>query len=207
MFITFEGGEGSGKSTQSRLLKDYLEKNNKQVVLTREPGGSAGAEEIRNLIVSGNTDKWSTNTELLLIYAARSDHWEKIIKPSLDSGKIVLCDRFSDSTLAYQGYGKEYDFDFLETLYKKIIGTKQPDITFIFDFDVSIGLNRASKRMQRLTSAENRFENMDISFHEKVREGFLKIAQQNQQRCRVIDASLSMQVIHSKIVEYIKSFL
>jgi dTMP kinase len=206
MFITFEGGEGTGKSTQAKLLKEYLENKNKEVVLTREPGGSAGAEEMRNLLVTGSANKWSTNTEVLLMYAARSDHFEKLIKPSLQANKWVVCDRFADSTLAYQGYGKGFDLSFLNILYQKIIGETKPDITFIFDIDVESGLQRANVRMHNANSNENRFESMDLKFHQLVRNGFLHIAAQEPARCKVINAGLPIDVVHKQVIQHLANF-
>jgi dTMP kinase len=195
-FITFEGGEGTGKSTQTVLLADYLNDQGHQVLLTREPGGSDGAELIRALLVSGDVSRWPPITEVLLLYAARADHWAKVIAPALERGDWVICDRFADSTLAYQGYGHGVDRVFINKIYAAVIGTPQPDWTFIFDLDPKIGVQRALKRH----TSENRFENMDMAFHERVREGFLKIANQHSHRCHVIDASQSVYAIHKEIV-------
>lgn len=194
-FITFEGGEGTGKSTQTVLLADYLNDRGHSVVLTREPGGSDGAELIRALLVSGEVARWSPMTEVLLLYAARAEHWQKIVEPALARGDWVICDRFADSTLAYQGYGHGVDRVFISKLYAAVIGTRQPDWTFIFDLDPKIGVQRALKRH----TSENRFENMDMTFHERLREGFLKIAQQNPHRCHLIDATQSIYAIHREI--------
>lgn len=194
-FITFEGGEGTGKSTQTVLLADYLNDHGYPVTLTREPGGSDGAELIRALLVSGEVARWSPITEVLLLYAARAEHWQKVIEPALARGDWVICDRFADSTLAYQGYGHGVDRVFISKLYAAIIGTRQPDWTFIFDLDPKIGVQRALKRH----TSENRFENMDMAFHERLREGFLKIAQQNPHRCHVVDATQSIYAIHRNI--------
>lgn len=206
MFITLEGGEGTGKSTQAKLLKQYIENRGIEVILTREPGGSDGAEEIRKLLVTGSAKKWETDTEILLMYAARSDHFQKLIRPALQNKKWVICDRFADSTLAYQGYGKGFDLNFLNILYQKIIGDIQPDITFIFDIDVEAGLQRANARMQNINSNENRFESMDIKFHHLVRNGFLHIAAQNPKRCKVINAGLPIENVHKQVVEILANF-
>lgn len=206
MFITLEGGEGTGKSTQAKLLKQYLKNKSIEVVLTREPGGSEGAEKIRQLLVTGSANKWETDTEILLMYAARSDHFQKLIRPSLQNKKWVICDRFADSTLAYQGYGKGFDLNFLNILYQKIIGEIQPNITFIFDIDVEAGLQRANARMQNINSNENRFENMDLKFHQLVRNGFLHIAAQNPKRCFVINAGLPIDNVHAQVVEKLANF-
>lgn len=195
-FITFEGGEGTGKSTQTVLLADYLNDKGHKVLLTREPGGSDGAELIRALLVSGDVGRWSPITEVLLLYAARCEHWANVIKPALARGEWVICDRFADSTMAYQGYGHGVDRVFINKLYIAVVGTRQPDWTFIFDLDPAIGVERALKRH----TSENRFEHMDLSFHNRAREGFKKIAQQNPDRCHVIDATQSVYAIHKEII-------
>lgn len=195
-FITFEGGEGTGKSTQTVLLAEHLNELGHQVVLTREPGGSDGAELIRSLLVSGDVSRWSPLTEVLLLYAARADHWQKVIAPALARGDWVICDRFADSTLAYQGYGHGVDRLFINRLYAATIGEHQPDWTFVFDLDPEIGVQRALKRH----TSENRFEHMDMAFHHRLREGFCKIADQNPNRCHLIDASQSIYAIHREIV-------
>ncbi|MBM3632258.1 MAG: dTMP kinase [Alphaproteobacteria bacterium] len=198
-FITFEGGEGTGKSTQTVLLADYLNDQGHKVLLTREPGGSDGAELIRALLVSGDIGRWSPMTEVLLLYAARAEHWNSVIEPALKRGEWVICDRFADSTLAYQGYGHGVDRVFINKLYASVIGTEQPDWTFVFDLDPEIGVQRALKRH----TSENRFEHMDMQFHNRVRAGFLKIAHQNTQRCRIIDATQSVYAIHKEIASVV----
>lgn len=203
MFITFEGGEGTGKSTQALILAETLKKNNIDVVLTREPGGSPGAEVIRNLLVTGSVDRWSSMSEVLLMYAARADHWQNTIKPALDHGNWVLCDRFADSTVAYQGYGRGVNCEFLKLLYKHVIGDAEPDITFIFDLDVEEGIKRAIARMEADTVVEGRFEAMDVEFHKRIRAGFLEIAKTNA-RCCVLDASEHPKVINKKIIDILQ---
>ncbi len=198
-FITFEGGEGTGKSTQTALLADYLNDQGYQVVLTREPGGSDGAELIRALLVSGDVGRWSPMTEALLLYAARAEHWLKVIAPALARGEWVICDRFADSTLAYQGYGHGVDRSFINRLYTAVIGTRQPDWTFVFDLDPYVGVQRALKRH----TSENRFEQMDMAFHQRLREGFLRIARQYPHRCHIIDATQSVYAIHKEITHIV----
>lgn len=207
MFITLEGGEGTGKSTQAKLLEQYLKSKGIDVVLTREPGGSIGAESIRELLVTGDVNKWSTATEVLLMYAARSDHFEKLIRPALQNNQWVICDRFLDSTLAYQGYAKGFDLNFLNILYQKIIGEIKPDITFIFDVDVEAGLNRANVRINSANSNEGRFESMDLNFHKLVRNGFLHIAAQNPERCKVINAGLPIDAVYAQVIESLKPII
>jgi dTMP kinase len=202
-FITFEGGEGTGKSTQTHLLADYLRQQQIPVVVTREPGGSDGAELIRALLVSGDTARWNALSEVLLLYAARIDHWEKVIHPALKAGKWVVCDRFIDSTLAYQGYGRGISLPFLMQLHDQVLGPVWPDYTIIFDLDPRIGIQRS---LDRHTS-ENRFENMDLDFHERMRQGFLEIARQNPERCHVIQADETPQHIHHQIINIFSSEL
>jgi dTMP kinase len=183
-FITFEGGEGSGKSTQARLLADALRASGREVVLTREPGGSEGAESIRRLIVEGDAGRWDPITETLLFAAARRDHVERLIRPSLDMGIWIVCDRFVDSTVAYQGYGGGVDLDFIDGLTEAAVGDLRPDLTVIFDLPAERGLARADRR----GSGEDRFERMATDFHRRLREGFLTIAQKEPDRCVVISA-------------------
>lgn len=204
MFITFEGGEGTGKSTQALILAETLKKRDINVVLTREPGGSPGAEIIRNLLVTGSVDRWSTMSEVLLMYAARADHWQNTIKRALDQGDWVLCDRFADSTVAYQGYGRGVDLEFLQVLYQHVVGNTEPNITFIFDLDVHEGLKRATTRMEGNTVREGRFEAMDIEFHQRIRTGFLKIAKEHPNRCVTIQADGHPHAIHKQILKILQ---
>ncbi len=204
-FITFEGGEGAGKTTQTRLLADQLQQKGLSVVLTREPGGSEGAEAIRALLVTGDKDRWSSVCEALLMYAARADHWQKCIQPALERGQWVICDRFADSTLAYQGYGHGVDPAFLQTLYQQTVGGCQPDRTYIFDASPDLGLQRARKRLTKTGQNENRFESFDHDFHQRVYQGFLEIARNNGQRCRIIQAKASIPSIQETIWQDIQT--
>lgn len=197
MFITFEGGEGTGKSTQAQLLAEYLRLIGYEVVLTREPGGTDGAEMIRSLLVSGDVNRWSPMTESLLMIAARIDHWEKVIQPALNQKKWVICDRFVDSTLAYQGYGRGVNLTFLKNLHADILKKAVPDRTYVFDLDLHVGLKRAISRR----TGELRFEKMDLAFHEKMREGYLTIQRENPQRCCLVDASQDIYTVHQFIRE------
>lgn len=194
-FVTFEGGEGTGKSTQALLITDYLRLKGDEVVLTREPGGTDGAELIRALLVSGDINRWDPITEALLMITARIDHWKKVIKPALDAGKWVICDRFSDSTIAYQGYGRGVDINFLKNIHRDILAESTPHRTYIFDLNPEIGLKRALARH----TGEVRFENMDIAFHERMRQGYLTIQRENPDRCSLIDASQEVSTIHNLI--------
>lgn len=183
-FITFEGGEGSGKSTQVRRLVDDLRALGHEVVQTREPGGSTGAEAIRNLVVAGDAERWSPRTETLLMYAARSDHLERTIRPALAAGRWVVCDRFADSSRAYQGAGGGAPEAFIESLDAAVVGEDQPDLTLIFDLPVEIGLERAFGR----GLFETRFESKGLAFHQRLRDGFRDIARRHADRCVLIDA-------------------
>lgn len=204
MFITFEGGEGTGKSTQALILAETLKKQGINVVLTREPGGSPGAEIIRNLLVTGSVDRWSTMSEVLLMYAARADHWQNTIKRALDQGNWVLCDRFADSTVAYQGHGRGVDLEFLQVLYQHVVGHTEPNITFIFDLDVHEGLKRATTRMEGEAVVEGRFEAMDIEFHQRIRAGFQKIAKEHPNRCVTVQADGHPHIIHQQILHILQ---
>lgn len=200
-FISFEGGEGSGKSTQLRLLALAFEKSGLPFLATREPGGSAGAEKIRSLLVSGEVDSWDALTETLLFNAARADHINKLIKPAMMQRKTVICDRFLDSTIVYQGIGKGLGTDYIKSLHHMLFGNFMPDLTIILDIKPEDGLARAAKRSDN----ENRFEQLDIEFHQKIRAGFLKIAEMETQRCVVFDANQDTDKIHKQIIETIKT--
>ncbi len=187
-FITFEGGEGAGKSTQLKLLRASLEADGHAVVATREPGGSPGAEEIRTLVLGGGVGRWDTVTEALLFHAARRDHVERLIRPALERGQWVLCDRFEDSSLAYQASGGGLARSDLEALGRLVRGDLQPDLTLILDLPIALGRARAASRNQ----GTDRFEARDDGFHERVRSAFLEIAAAEPFRCAVIDASRSI---------------
>ena len=201
-FITFEGGEGTGKSTQCRELASALEKEGIHCLLTREPGGSPGAEEIRNLLVNGDKGRWDSLTEMLLFMAARRNHLETRILPAMREGKVVICDRFLDSTLAYQGYGygkNQETIDAINSVYHLIAGDFYPDLTIVLDIDPAQGLKRS---FDRVGNTEKRFESMDLSFHQNLRQGFLDLAKNNS-RYTVIDATASIEYIHEKILKLV----
>ncbi|MEP3112988.1 dTMP kinase [Nisaea sp.] len=189
-FITFEGGEGAGKSTQIRLLAAALESSGRNICLTREPGGSAGAEQIRELLVTGDPQRWDAMTELLLLYAARRDHVRRLIEPKLEEGTWVLCDRFADSTMAYQGYGHGLDRNKIADLHKIVLGPLSPDLTIILDLDPQIGLarTRVTDEAQR-RGPEDRFERMEVAFHQRMRDGFREIAVGEPERVVLVDAA------------------
>ncbi len=192
IFVTFEGGEGSGKSTQLKLLADKLKAQGRHVVQTREPGGTPEAEALRTLLVNGETGRWTAEAEALLNYAARSSHLQKVIRPALASGQVVLCDRFMDSTRAYQGYAGGCDMGLLDALEKSIVSETRPNLTLIFDLDPAEGLARAKARND---GAEDRYERKGIAFHQALRRGFLRIAEGDPARCRVIDATGSVEEV------------
>jgi dTMP kinase len=194
-FITFEGGEGAGKSTQVQRLAARLRGGGHEVVTTREPGGSPGAESIRDIVLRGDADRWSPTTETLLMYAARRDHIERVIRPALDRGAWVICDRFADSTRAYQGAAGGVDPRFITALETFILETTRPDLTLIFDLPAEVGLERAHAR----AGAEMRFESKGMTFHERLREGFRAIASSEPDRCAVIDAAASMEAVESAV--------
>mgnify|MGYP001327371130 CR=1 FL=1 len=203
LFITFEGGEGSGKSTQVSLLKDYFDSQNINTIKTREPGGTPSAEILRDLLTRGKVDKWTAMSEALLMWAARYEHLDNVINPALKEGKNVICDRFYDSTYAYQGVAHNLGLNRMKKLKELIIGDIEPDLTFVLDIDPKIGLKRSLER----SNLENRFESFDMSFHNNIRNAFLSIAEQNKDRCVVIDASLSEQEIYRIIVSKITQLI
>ena len=189
-FISFEGGEGSGKSTQIKLLAKKLAKYG-DVITTREPGGTIEAEIIRKLLVKGKKNKWSGVVETLLLYAARKDHIDKVIVPNLNKNKWVLCDRFKESTIVYQGYGKNVDIKLIKKLDKLITDNLTPSLTFILDIDPKIGL----KRSIRKANTETRYEKMSLSFHNKIRKAFKKIASTNKRNFKLINANQDIDLI------------
>jgi len=194
-FITFEGGEGTGKSTQVARLVEALRARDLEVLQTREPGGSEGAEEIRNLALNGDAGRWSAMTETLLMFAARSDHLERTIRPALEAGRWVVCDRFADSSRAYQGAGGGTPAAFIESLDAAVVGSTQPDLTLVFDLPVEIGLERAFGR----GLFETRFESKGLAFHERLRRRFLEIAEENARRCVVIDATGDLDAVAGRV--------
>jgi dTMP kinase len=203
LFITFEGGEGSGKSTQIKRIQTALEGQGRQVIVTREPGGTPEAEKIRTLLVQRDGGDWSPVAECLLLFAARAMHVETLINPSLAAGKIVLCDRFTDSTRAYQGYGKGLDLETIETFSRLALGDCRPDLTFILDLPVQQGLQRAITRMGSTAVTEDRFERLDLAFHERMREGYLSIAKAEPERCRVIEAGQGADAVTALMLSHI----
>ena len=207
-FITLEGGEGAGKSTQARLLAACLSQLGHRVTLTREPGGAPGAEAIRHLLVTGETGRWMPRAEALLHFAAREEHLVHTIRPALARGEWVICDRFVDSSFAYQGAALGLGRDFIETLRNLIVGEDMPILTLILDIDAAQGMARASERANAKDSQrEDRYERMDAQFHETLRQAFLSIASTDPRRCAVIDAAQSEEAVAKQIWNTISSRL
>jgi len=195
-FITFEGIEASGKSTQAKKLLEFFAKQKIPAVLTREPGGTKVAEEIRDLLINGEIDKFDGITEVLLNFAARRNHVENLIKPALNEGKIVICDRFYDSTFAYQGFAQGVEVEIINNIRKAAIADFAPNITFLINIDVKLASWRIKQREHN-----NRYEKMNDDFHNRVRSGFLKIAKDNPNRLVVIEGNKSADNIHKEILE------
>ncbi|MDR0942871.1 MAG: dTMP kinase [Holosporales bacterium] len=204
MFITFEGGEGVGKSIQSKLLFEYLTSTGRKAITTREPGGTPTAENIRTLLLTGDSGKIEPLSESLLYLAARAEHWLRKIKPALNSGITVICDRFQDSSIVYQGMCKGVDIRLLNSIFIEFTNGESPKRTYLIDLDPEIGISRA---LARKNNEETRFEKMNMDFHKKVREGFLRLSRQDPRRFLTIDGSLSIQEIHKLIVADIKNLI
>lgn len=202
-FITFEGGEGTGKSTQAARLVERLAAMGIDVLRSREPGGSPGAEAIRDLVVSGSADRWSARTELLLMYAARSDHLERTIGPALDQGRWVVCDRFADSSRVYQGLAGGADPGLIEWIDAAVVGARQPDLTLIFDLPFELGLQRALGRGVE----ETRFEFKGAEFHRRLRDGFRSVAEAHPERCRLIDAGGDPEAVAARVWAVVERLL
>lgn len=194
-FITLEGGEGAGKSTQVRFLADKLKAAKVDVLCTREPGGSPGAEEIRRLLVEGAPGRWDAVSEMLLMFAARADHVARTILPALDRGQWVLCDRFTDSTYAYQGAGRGMAASRIAAIERAVLDDFKPHLTLVLDLPVEIGLARAHAR----AGTETRFEQFDTAFHARLRDGFLIRARAEPERCAVIDANGDVESVAARI--------
>lgn len=212
LFITFEGGEGSGKTTQINRLATALAQTGHKVLTTREPGGTPEGEKIRSLLVQRDGGNWTPMAETLLLFAARQMHVEKIIKPALADGKIVICDRFTDSTIAYQGYGHGHPLDVIENVRALSLGNFAPDLTIILDIDPEEGLRRSDRRLaaeqfQVKEEREDRYEQLDIAFHERLRRGFLEIAGKEPERCHVISALQDIDAVSGQIADIVREKL
>jgi len=209
-FISLEGGEGAGKTTQIKMLADTLKAAGFDPVITREPGGAPGAEMIRSLLVEGDIDRWQPMTEALLHFAARLEHVRETIAPALEEGQWVVSDRFSDSTIAYQGYGHDLGQETMARLHELVLGGFQTDLTLILDIPVEAGLARAGKREAGKIEAgesagEDRYERMDLDFHRRLRDGFLDIARRNSERCLIVDAEQAPDQVHTLIREIVQN--
>ena len=204
LFISFEGGEGVGKSTQIELLKTSLTKKNINVLSTREPGGTKEGELIRKFLVSGEISSWDSYSESLLFNALRREHINKIINPSLFKGDIVLCDRFIDSTIVYQGVGGAINESLLLSLHKNFCYDLYPDITFFLSLDPKVGIDRT---LSRNNKTENRFENMGLSYHQKIQDGFKALSDKNNKRFFEINAELSVEKISNQIYDHVISII
>nr|WP_235789587.1 dTMP kinase [Ruegeria alba] len=202
MFLTFEGIDGSGKSTQARRLAETLRAAGHDVVLTREPGGSPGAEEIRRLVLEGDPDRWSAETEILLFTAARRDHLERTIEPALAAGRVVICDRFADSTRMYQGLSRGDLRQLVDQLHALMIG-REPDLTLLIDMDPETGLSRAKGRQ----GSEERFEDFGPELQQRMRAGFLDLAREYAHRFRIVDGNRDMDSVAADVTEIALSHL
>ncbi|WP_109310413.1 dTMP kinase [Ruegeria sp. AU67] len=198
LFLTFEGIDGSGKSSQARMLAEHLRGLGYDVVLTREPGGSAGAEEIRSLVLEGDPDRWSAETEILLFTAARRDHLERTIRPALAEGKVVICDRFADSTRMYQGLSRGDLRGLVDQLQDLMIG-REPDMTVLIDMDPETGLSRAKGRQ----GTEERFEDFGLDLQQQMRAGFLALANEYSDRFRVVDGNRDMDSVAQDVTDIV----
>ena len=205
LFITLEGGEGSGKSTQIKRLAARLEAQGHDLLVTREPGGTPEAEAVRALLVSGDVARWTAKSEALLNYAAREQHREQVIRPALAAGRTVLCDRFMDSTRAYQGYAGGCESEFIDALERAIVGATRPNLTLVFDLDPAIGLARAKSRGDAV--AEDRYERKGLAFHQRLREGFLDILRREPRRCRLVDASQDVDAVAEDVWSVVEGVL
>ncbi len=203
IFITLEGGEGSGKTTQARRLCEWLRSQGRQVLQTREPGGTILAERLRSILLDHSAEAVAPETEAWLILAARRQHVDHVIKPALRQGMIVLCDRFSDSTIAYQGYGRGLNLRLLRTMNAWATGKLVPHLTLLFDVPVHIGLTR--RRGQR--SSQNRLDREATQFHERVRVGFRALARQAPRRVVVFDAALPLESVQQNVVTFVTNWL
>ena len=201
-FITFEGIDGSGKSTQACKLAEHLQAQGRDVILTREPGGSEGAEEIRTLVLQGEPDRWSAETEILLFTAARRDHLERTILPAIDAGKVVICDRFADSTRMYQGLSRGDLRGTVDQLHKLMIG-REPDMTILIDMDSDAGLSRALSRQ----GVEERFETFGVDLQAQMRTGFLSLAEEFKERFLVINGARSIDEVSVDVCQSVDDHL
>jgi dTMP kinase len=208
-FITFEGGEGSGKSTQARLLAGHLKQKGYDVIATREPGGTEIGDAIRAVLLNPEFTEMGNVTELLLLAASRAQNVHERIKPGLERGAVVICDRFIDSTLAYQGYGRKFDLKLLEALNRLATGGVTPDLTILLDLPVEVGLGRAKAldKGESKSGEGDRIEQLDIDFHRRLRQGFLELAAREPKRFEILEITEGIEVIQDKVVEVVEEYL
>jgi len=207
LFITFEGIEGCGKTTQIGHLTSYLEGTRRSFLLTREPGGTELGEKIRQILLSSENAGIEPMAELFLYAAARVQHFRQVIHPAFKEGKIVLCDRYADATLAYQGFGRGLDPNWIEEIHARSVENAKPDLTFLLDLPVEEGLRRAWKRIEGNPIKEDRFEKEAVDFHQRVREGYLTLARKEPRRIIVLDGMKNEQSLHREIVSHLSSRL
>ncbi len=205
VFVTIEGIEGSGKSTQARLLAEYLRGAHLRVTETREPGGTEIGEMIRRILLSTSAEALSAETELLLMLACRADHVDRIIKPALDRGDVVCSDRYADATIVYQGFGREMDLGLLRKLNEVATGGLVPDLTLLLDLDVEAGLQRVAQRSG--TNNTDRFERETLEFHKRVREGYSRVAAEEPDRVKVVPADAPIEMVQERIRTIVRQFL
>ena len=198
LFISFEGIEGSGKSTQAKILYDSLKQKEYPVILTREPGGTAIGNDIRQILIDKKNNQIDPLTELMLNFASRIEHLQQVILPSLKNKQIVITDRFYDSTLAYQGFAMGVEIETIEKMHQLMINSIQPDITFLCDMDVEVAFQRIKSR-----SDNNRYEELSFDFHNKVRNGFLEIAKNNAGRIKIINANNDVSKVAEQVIKYL----
>lgn len=208
-FVTFEGGEGSGKTTQIRMAADWLQERGLPVLATAEPGGTALGQKIREIVLNRQSCAIGAEAELLLFAAARAQHVREAILPALEAGHWVLCDRFADATLVYQGYGRGLDVEFIGTLNAFATGSLRPDLTLLFDLPVEVGLGRAKRRAAgvRPEDAEDRFEREAMVFHGRIREGYLRLAAEEPERFRIIDGAADVEPVRSEVCRHLTALL
>ena len=208
-FITLEGGEGCGKSTQLKLLAAYLQNKGIDTVQTKEPGSTPEGKILRELLVTGDKDKFDAISECLLYYADRRCNLTKVVWPALEQGKWVISDRFADSTEAYQyyGYDKRVSYDILSGLYRIVAGDFKPDLTLILDIEPEVGMRRSFAKAETMAVKELRFESRQLEFHQNLRRGFLEIAEREPERCAIINADTDIETVHQRIIETVKQRL
>ncbi len=207
IFITLEGIDGTGKSTQFRLLVEHLRQRGRAVCATREPGGTEVGEQVRSILLASKTAKLAALAELALIYAARAQHLEEVVRPALARGEIVVSDRYNDSSFAYQGYGRRMGVEVVRALDRIVCGATQPDLTILLDLDPRAALERAQGRETRRNSRHGRFEAQGLAFHRRVRRGYLEIARRAPRRVKVIRAGRPVAAVRVEIVELVEKAL